>query len=223
MDNIPTSSFRVRYQTKVIGDTDIHLRTLRDKCQYNDDLGLAQALGISSAQWPLFGVIWNSSIVLANLMNDFDIEGKRILEIGCGLALSSIMINKRHGDITATDYHPEVEDFLKRNALLNEGEIIPYHRIDWSNEKSTIGKFDLIIGSDVLYEQEHIILLSQFIKQHANERCEVIIVDPGRKHHNKFTKEMLKLNYTHSQSKDIKASQELDDNYHGLIIRYQRS
>ncbi len=154
-------------------------------------------------------------------MDDFDITGKRILEVGCGIALSSMVINKRGGNITATDYHPEVGTFLKKNTILNEGKLIPYHRLRWSNNKSIMGKFDIIIGSDLLYEQEHILLLSQFIEQHANESCEVIIVDPGRKHHNKFTKEMLKLNYTHSQSRDIKTTEAIDK-YKGLIIQYKR-
>ncbi len=200
---------------------DIHLCTLRDKQQFNDDSGAAEAIGISSAQWSLFGVVWDSSVVLANLMNDFDIEGKRILEIGCGIGLSSIIINKREGDITATDYHPEVDSYLKRNVLLNDDKVIPYHRVNWSNDKSIMGKFDLIIGSDLLYETQHILLLSQFIEQHANKRCEVIIVDPGRKHHNKFTKEMTKRNYSHNQCK-IVDNKDTGNAFNGLIIRYKR-
>lgn len=154
-------------------------------------------------------------------MSDFDIEGKRILEIGCGVGLSSLVINKRGGDISATDYHPEVERFLKRNVELNEGKEIPYKRLNWSNELSIMGKFDLIIGSDLLYEKEHIELLSQFIDQHANDKCEVIIVDPGRKHHNKFTKEMIKRSFSHSQSAP-EFSYDLKTPFKGLVIRYRR-
>jgi tRNA1(Val) A37 N6-methylase TrmN6 len=36
-------------------------------------------------------------------------EGKRILEIGCGIALSSILLNEKNADITVNDDHPEVE------------------------------------------------------------------------------------------------------------------
>lgn len=154
-------------------------------------------------------------------MSDFEIKGKRILEIGCGIGLSSLVINSRGGNIFATDYHPEVGRFLKRNVKLNNGQEIPYKRISWSNETSSIGKFDLIIGSDLLYEKEQIDLLSQFIEQHANDKCEVIIVDPGRKHHNKFTKEMIKLNYSHSQHKPEQI-EELLAPFNGLVIRYER-
>ena len=75
-------SLRFRYQTVEFGDADIHVRTLRDNQQFLDVGGTAEALGISSAAWPLFGIIWDSSSVLAHLMFDFNIGNKRILEVG---------------------------------------------------------------------------------------------------------------------------------------------
>ncbi|HKI60595.1 MAG TPA: methyltransferase, partial [Mariprofundaceae bacterium] len=167
---------RVRYQTFEFGDTDIHLRTLRDNQEFSDDDGEAEVLGISSATWPLFGIVWPSGQVLAHLMSDFDIKGKRILEVGCGIALSSLVLNQREADITATDYHPEAGNFLQENTELNEGRDIPFVRTGWADEETNLGKFDLIIGSDLLYERGHAELLAQFLNQHANEHCEIIII-----------------------------------------------
>jgi predicted nicotinamide N-methyase len=87
---------------------------------------IADKLGISSAIWSLFGVVWESSQVLAHLLFEYEIAGKRILEVGCGIGLTSLMLNSRHADITATDYHPEVEPFLQENTLLNKGKVIPF-------------------------------------------------------------------------------------------------
>ena len=81
------SNLRYRYQTIEIGNTDIHLRTLKDKQQFEDINGVAEALGISSATWPFFGVIWPSSEVLAQYMHEYALDGKRILEVGCGMAM----------------------------------------------------------------------------------------------------------------------------------------
>ena len=118
------TDLRLRYQTVEFGETDIHLCTLRNRQEFHDPVGVAEKLGISSATWPLFGVIWPSSLVLAHYICDYQTESKRILEIGCGMALSSLLLNKQCADITATDYHPEAEKFLERNALLNEGYAI---------------------------------------------------------------------------------------------------
>ena len=138
---------RLRYQTVEFDNVDIHLCTLRDKQQFSDPQGTAEEIGISSATWPLFGVIWPSSIVLAHYISSYDTSGKRILEVGCGMALSSLLLNSQHADITATDYHPEVGFFLQRNTRLNKGGNINFERVDWSDETDALGLFDLIIGS----------------------------------------------------------------------------
>ena len=215
------SKLRFRYQTLEFGETDIHLRTLRDRQQFLDVDGVSEDLGISSATWPLFGVVWQSSEVLAHLMSDFDIAGKRILEIGCGIGLPSLVLNHRLADITATDYHPEVENFLRENTRINEGNKIPFIRTGWADDKTDLGRFDLLLGSDLLYEQEHPELLADFINQHAKPDCEVIIVDPGRKRHAKFSKQMISRGYQHSQS-NPKDTNYLGKTFKGQVIRYCR-
>lgn len=215
------SALRFRYRTIEFGKADIHLRTLRDNQQYADDDGIATKLGISSANWPLFGVIWDSSRVLAKFMFEYEIKNKRILEVGCGMALSSHMLNQRIADITATDYHPEVEGFLLKNIALNEGNKIPFVRTGWDDKNNNLGKFDVIIGSDLLYESEHVDLLSKFIDNHTNPHCEIIIVDPGRGNHARFSKRMVGLGYTHSQSKPVDVSY-LSKPFKGQILRYLR-
>lgn len=215
------TSLRVRYQTVEFGSTDIHLCTLRDKQQFHDPEGIAEGLGISSASWPIFGVIWPSSLVLAHFMNDYDTGEKRILEVGCGMALSSLLLNKRNADITATDHHPDVEQFLLRNALLNEGESIAFERVDWADKEDLLGSFDLIIGSDLLYEDQHIELLANFINAHAKPSCEVILVDPARGRKNKLSKCMTALGYSNAHQKPLHTHY-LEQAFKGDILRFQR-
>ncbi|MCT7515131.1 class I SAM-dependent methyltransferase [Aliarcobacter cryaerophilus] len=182
---------RYKYQTIEFGDNDIHLRTLKDKQQFSDKDKKAEDLGISSATWSLFGVVWPSSEVLANFIFDYDFKNKRILEVGCGIGLSSLILNRLNADITATDYHPEAEKFLDINTELNKDDEIPFVRTCWSNEyQEELGKFDLIIGSDLLYERDHAVLLSNFINAHANDKAMVILVNPNRGYQSKFTKQM---------------------------------
>ncbi|WP_289020267.1 methyltransferase domain-containing protein [Desulfobacter postgatei] len=195
------STIRVRYTTIEIGAMDIHIRTLRDTLQFEDINGEAERLGISSATWPIFGVVWPSSCLLARLMLDHHVNGKRVLEVGCGIGLASLILNQRSADITATDYHPETEGFLIHNVKLNDGKKIPFVRTGWADLDDDLGHFDLIIGSDLLYEIKHVDLLSTFINRHARDHCDVIIVDPRRGYHAKFSKKMAGLGYACSQEK----------------------
>jgi ETFB lysine methyltransferase len=223
-------SLRVRYQTIEFDDVDIHVRTLRDACEFRDDQGEAEALGISSATWPLFGVLWISGRVLAHVMSVHDVEGKRVLELGCGIGLSSLVLNHRRANITATDYHPEVEGFLRQNVALNGGRAIPFVQTGWDDSVSALGLFDLIIGSDLLYEDEHIDALSGFIDQHARATCEVIIVDPGRGQSARFSRTMEGLGYTpggHTPEdlERLACLGDLDDEakpFRGKILHYAR-
>ncbi len=192
---------RFQYQTIEFGKIDIHVRTLRDNLQYEDKDDVACKLGIGSANWPIFGVLWASSEILARIMHTYEIKGKRILEVGCGIGLASLVLNKRLADITATDYHPEVEKYLLINTELNNSNMIPFIRTDWDDKETELGLFDMIIGSDLLYESGQADSLSGFIHQHAKPKCEVLLIDPGRKHHARFSKNMVSLGYSHTQSK----------------------
>lgn len=171
---------RVRYQTLEFGKLDIHLRGLRDlqECPADEDFPSEPLL--STSNWSYFGVLWPSETTLAELMLDHAIENRRILEIGCGLALASLVLNSRNANISATDYHPKSEEFLEANVRLNNGRPIPFARCNWLDTHSGLGRFDLIIGSDLLYERGTVDLLAAFINAHARDACEVVLVDPGR-------------------------------------------
>ena len=76
-------SLRYRYQNYEIGNVDIRLQVLRDLSQFSNIDVNAKVAG----NFPLFGIVWASAEVLARLTRGYEVIGKRILEIGCGMAL----------------------------------------------------------------------------------------------------------------------------------------
>jgi predicted nicotinamide N-methyase len=191
--------YEVRQQTVNIGGLDYDVRSLLDNQQYADPLGSAEDAGMGASGWPLFGQVWPSARVLALAMSSHAIEGKRILEIGAGLALASLVIHRRAGDVTVTDWHPLTEVFLKENLLANGLGPLPYRPGNWALDDASgasgLGRFDLIIGSDVLYERQQPAQLARFIDQHATLHAEIIIVDPDRSNRSAFCREMAALGY----------------------------
>jgi len=213
-------ALRVRYETIEFGELDIHVRTLRDTREHDDPSGRAAALGICSASWSTFGVLWDSGRSLAQMMATYDVEGKRILEVGCGIGLASLVLNARHADITATDHNPDAEAFLEFNALLNGGSPIPFVRTGWSQLTVELTKFDLIIGSDVLYQRDHESTLSGFIDRHAQPTCEVVIIDPGRSQRGRFARKLEHLGF----ARDLRAATTRGRNtpVHEHVLRFTR-
>lgn len=216
------SAIRYRYQTEVFGLHDIHFRCLRDRQQYEDPHGEAAELGISSASWPLSGMVWPSGEVLAQLMTTYDIESRRILEIGCGVGLASLVLNERMADISATDIHPCAGDNLQHNTQLNNKRHIPFLRSAWEDtQEESFGVFDLIIGSDLLYERNHSKSLAMVIQNYAKPKCEVILVDAGRGYGPNFTFRMQELGFSRTQL-DSGVPHSDCDKYKGKVFKFCR-
>jgi SAM-dependent methyltransferase len=161
------------------------------------------------------------SKILARVMLQEPLEGRRILEIGCGMGLPSIVVKHLGGDITASDYHPLAQSFLLENTILNSLAPIRFKTGDWNTANLSLGKFDLIIGSDVLYEHQHIDLISSFIARYSSSQVDVVIVDPGRGAHRAFAREMERLGYMHSWT-DLKDYLIEGIKPKGFILRFSR-
>lgn len=219
MSNIDPS-YEVTSESIQIGETTYQINTLKNLRQYFDPHGVAEKIGISSASWPLFGVLWQSSVILANLIDTSSVSDIKILEVGCGIGLPSIVAAQKGANITVSDYHPLAETFLNKNAELNNLPRIKYVHGDWRKPITQFGKFDLIIGSDLLYERQHPEQLSAFIDSHASPQARVIIIDPGRKLINRFSRIMNDNGY-HTSSEKVLTQSVLGKAYKGKVHTYQ--
>ena len=130
-DASASAAVQTKTQTILVGLQPFHIRSLKDKQQFFDPDGVAEQAGISSSTWPLFGSLWPSGLVLADIMQVHEIAGLRILEVGCGLGLASLVAHQRGADTTASDYHPISEDFMAHNVDLNAFLPLPFVICDY--------------------------------------------------------------------------------------------
>jgi predicted nicotinamide N-methyase len=213
--------YTTRLLTLRFGGLDYRIRALSDLQQVADPKGYASVAGISSSNWSLFGQVWPSGCVLAQTMSSFEVAGKRILELGCGLGLSSLVLNRRKADITASDHHPLAEEFLTYNAALNGLQAPAYLDLSWTVPQPALGRFDLIIASDVLYERGHAEQLSGLMKRHAKAESEVLITDPGRGNSGAFTTAMGLQGYAVNEVRSAFKDTDLPP-YRGRLLSYRR-
>lgn len=206
------------------GSPSIHLRSLLDRQQYFDPHGAAARAGFSSGDWPLFGLLWPSARPLAaRLAARALVPGERMLEIGCGLGLASLAAHRAGADVTASDSHPMAGRFLRANLRLNDLIALPYRHGPWAvdahvpdGETALTGRFELLFGSDVLYERDDEGRLAGFIGRHAAPRAEVWIVDPNRGNRPPFTRRMAQQGFTLAEER-IQGP-----DYRGRWLVYQR-
>ena len=220
----------------IAGVDDLVIRSLLDKQQFSDPQGDAERLGISSSLWPLFGLLWPSGMHLAVRVGARTIvPTDRILEIGCGLGLASLVGHRAGADVTASDCHPLAGRFLSQNLVLNDlgpmkyrhgqwpGLVLPRDAIDERAPAVVDGPFDLIVGSDVLYERDETGTLANFIARLASPVAEVWIVDPNRGNRGAFHKNMARHGF--SMSEEHLDHPELDGvpAYRGRMLTYRRA
>jgi predicted nicotinamide N-methyase len=246
----------------IAGVANLQIRSLLNREQFSDPLGEAERVGISSAMWPLFGLLWPAGTYLAEqLALRPVVAADRILEMGCGLGLASLVAHRRGADVTASDKHPLAALFLRENLRLNQLPPMAYRSGDWAphapatarltpnSTPSTAspaepsesteftpcaappatpdatrvqGRFNLLMGSDLLYERDASPQLAGFIGRHAAPSSEVWIVDPNRGHRAAFGRSMKQLGYTLTDERILGAATATQAAWRGHWLVYRR-
>jgi len=229
----PMPGYRTKQERIAIaGVDDLVIRSLLDRQQFADPDGAAERVGISSAAWPMFGLLWPSGARLAARLGARPVRaGERILEVGCGLALASLVAHRRGADVTASDRHPLASAFLIENLRLNSLAPMKYLHGDWNRSEAgevggkasaVAGSFDLIVGSDLLYERDAGGELAEFVSRHAKPCCEVWIVDPDRSNRPAFNSRMDGHGFDRREERLDSAATAGDAAYKGRLLVYHR-
>jgi len=100
---------------------------------------------------PYWAELWPAARALAAALPP--VAGLRVVELGCGLGLPSLVAAARGAEVTATDWAREAVELLQRNAARNELELSAEVR-DWRQPWSA--RFDLVLAADVLYERRNV-------------------------------------------------------------------
>jgi predicted nicotinamide N-methyase len=140
---------------------------------------------------PYFGILWPAAEALSQFLFDHPelVIKQTILELGCGLGYPSIVATHLGGEVLATDFHPDVEEYFQRNCRHSVMKC-RYQRLNWREDKSEIGKFDLVMGSDVLYESKHPSEVARGLIRFLKPKGRIVLSDPGRAYLQQFVTAM---------------------------------
>ena len=80
---------------------------------------------------PYWSVLWRSGVALARELEGAPLDGLRVVELGCGIAVPSIAAARAGADVLATDSDPEALELVAQNAQAN-GVQVETAVVDWA-------------------------------------------------------------------------------------------
>jgi predicted nicotinamide N-methyase len=198
-------TYRLKRRRERLGDLELELETLADLNETIDALfAKLEAEGrpeLLETLCPYFGVIWPAARALTAVLQErgpAGLAGHRVLEVGCGLALPTLVAARLGAQVTATDFHPEVPRFLHANVALNDvAERVRYVALDWRQgiPAEMLGAFELVVGSDVLYERQHALEVAGTLTRLVKPGGEILLADPARPYLQAFADAMRALGF----------------------------
>ncbi|PYP63401.1 MAG: methyltransferase type 12 [Gemmatimonadetes bacterium] len=129
---------------------------------------------------PYWADIWPSARVLATHVARLKGRGRSLLELGCGAGLVATSAALAGFRVCATDYYEDALRFTELNVAEHTGEVPETRLVDWRKLPRDLGRFDLVVGSDVLYERAYGGLVARAVDITLKRGGEAVIADPGR-------------------------------------------
>jgi predicted nicotinamide N-methyase len=127
---------------------------------------------------PYWAESWDTAYGVAGELADRDVEGLRVLDLGCGLGLTGTVAAARGAEVVMADYAPPALPFARLNSWPWR-EHVQVLQLDWRTD-SLGQKFDLIVGSDILYDREDLPYLDAFWRGHLGGGGSILLGDPTR-------------------------------------------
>ena len=132
---------------------------------------------------PYWARLWPSGLALATaLAADPPPPGTRVLELGCGLALPSVVAARAGAAVLATDGLGDAVAFAAHNLVLNE-VVADVAHASWSEHGDALaarGPFDLVLAADVLYTRANVETMLRLLPRLLEPLGEIRLADPGR-------------------------------------------
>jgi 2-polyprenyl-3-methyl-5-hydroxy-6-metoxy-1,4-benzoquinol methylase len=154
--------------------------------------------------FPLWAKVWEASWVLADFLAGLPPDPeKRVLEIGCGLGLVGVVAASFGHKVVMTEHNAQAIAFARANAELNRCKDIEIIDLDW-NSPSLYGRFDYVVGSEVVYHQKDFEPLRRLFDRFLKPEGEVILCEGVRRSSLDFFKEMQRHFDLTAQQKSIR-------------------
>ena len=137
---------------------------------------------------PYWAEVWPSGVALAARITRHPdmVQGKRVLELGCGLGVTATAALGAGADLIVTDYAVEALALCSLNALDQAGKTPATLRVNWRDPDpalldATGEGFPVVLAADVLYESRDVEPLLALCERLVTPGGELWLAEPGRR------------------------------------------
>ncbi len=145
---------------------------------WDSSIGVGQWLVAESGQSAVSSRQFNAENATSSPANCPPLTAHSVLDLGCGMGLAGTVAAMLGADVTFADIESESLLFALLNGL-SYNPRVRARRVDWQSDDLE-QRFDLIIGSDVLYERSQWGHLDAFFRRHLAKNGKIILGEPGR-------------------------------------------
>lgn len=133
---------------------------------------------------PYWAAVWESALALGEHLAKRPLQEVNALDLGCGMGLAGAAMAAFGARVTLGDIDTACLLFAQLNVWPWR-ERCRVRRVDW--QADDLGeRFELIVGSDVLYERGQWDFVETFLRRHLTKGGTVIIGEPGRPQAERF-------------------------------------
>jgi predicted nicotinamide N-methyase len=127
---------------------------------------------------PYWAELWPSALALSSYIAGLNLRGEAVLELGCGMGLTTIAIAYASGVPLAIDYDPDALRFAQQNLKANQCRG-SFARMDW-NALALSCSFPYIVAADILYERAELPKIGRLLRHYLQRGGQIMIAEPGR-------------------------------------------
>ncbi len=168
--------FEVCFEDVRIGDISLSLLQIQNLEEYIDSLADKVKEG-ERLELPFWAKLWPTSLLLSYYIMKLPVRNHGILlEIGAGFGLCGLVAAKKGHRVIISDIDEDALLFAKINVLKNNlQDSCRVERLDFTKDKIDEDIF-YIVGSEVLYRQEHYRPLVKFFLRHLSHPSSRVIL-----------------------------------------------
>jgi len=129
---------------------------------------------------PYWAELWDSANGIAQFLakEHQTLDGMNVLDLGCGQGMAGCGAAALGAQVLFADLEAPALLFAKLNSL-PFASAVRTRRLNWQTDRLT-EQFDLILGSDILYERKQWEFVEPFWKAHLGGKGCVVLGEPGR-------------------------------------------